>query len=625
MRRHLMHLLGEDYQLELAGDGETALAAMRREAPDLVVSDLMMPVLDGYGMLRAMRAEEKLRTIPVILLSARAGEEERLIGLAAGAADYLAKPFTARELRSRVRAQMDLAQARHRAEATQLDELTRASERKFRNLAEAMPQIVWTTDPAGLNTYFNRHWAEYTGLSLEESHGEGWIKPFHPEDRGRAWEAWRTAVNRRGSYSLECRLRRADGEYRWWLIRGVPQVAESGEILQWFGTCTDIEDLRRGEEERRQLEAQVMMAQKLDSLGSLAGGVAHDMNNVLGAIGALAEVHRQAPGSDAALRRDMDTIAMACRRGGNLVKGLLSFARSELVREVEVDLNAVVREEILLLERTTLKKVRLEQDLEDGLAAVLGDPGALHHCLMNLCVNAVDAMPAGGTLTLRTRAEAGGRVLLEVADTGIGMPREVLDKALDPFFTTKAHGKGTGLGLSMVYGTVKTHQGTLEIESEPGAGTRVRMRFPAAPAQARSASAGLAPRARTAPAGMSVFIVDDDELILSSIPGLVQSLGHIAITAGSGEQALAQLEAGFRPDVLCLDLNMPGLDGIETLRRLRRFCPDLPVLITTGRPDQQALDLVASQPRVALLPKPFGADELVPALEWAAGWAAAGA
>jgi CheY-like chemotaxis protein len=151
------------------------------------------------------------------------------------------------------------------------------------------------------------------------------------------------------------------------------------------------------------------------------------------------------------------------------------------------------------------------------------------------------------------------------------------------------------------------------------------MRFPAAPAQARSASAGLAPRARTAPAGMSVFIVDDDELILSSIPGLVQSLGHIAITAGSGEQALAQLEAGFRPDVLCLDLNMPGLDGIETLRRLRRFCPDLPVLITTGRPDQQALDLVASQPRVALLPKPFGADELVPALEWAAGWAAAGA
>jgi len=602
MRAYVLRLLADDYEVEAVPDGAAALAAVRREPPMVVLSDIMMPRLDGFGLLRELRADEALSTIPVILLSARAGEEERIRGLALGAADYLTKPFTARELRARVRAHVDLAELRLRAGLDRVDEVLRESEQRFRSLAEAMPQIVWTTDAAGKNDYFNRQWVDYTGMTMEESHGDGWNRPFHPEDRQRAWEAWQRATATGGTYALECRLRRADGVYRWWLIRGVPQFDASGTICRWFGTCTDIEAMKQQEKALRE-------TQKMDSLGSLAGGVAHDMNNVLGAILALASVHGMAAPAGSALARDMATVASACQRGGSLVKGLLGFARQELAEERDVDLNAVIRQEVELLERTTLQKVRLVLDLEADLPAIVGDPSALHHCLMNLCVNAVDAMPEGGTLTLRTARVEGG-VLMEVADTGAGMSQAVLDKALEPFFTTKPQGKGTGLGLAIVYGTVKTHQGTLEIQSEPGRGTRVLVRLPAAAAGPGAPPASGLAAAPPPSRPLRVLVVDDDELILLSVPLLLRALGHDVATAQGGEEALALLEGGERPDVIILDMNMPGADGGATLPRLRGLRPGVPVLLATGRADQTALDLVAAHSGVALLAKPFDIAEL---------------
>jgi len=241
----------------------------------------------------------------------------------------------------------------------------------------------------------------------------------------------------------------------------------------------DITERERLERERRQLEAQVLRQEKMESLGSLAGGVAHDMNNVLGAILAITTVHQLQAEEGSRLGRDLGTVVKACQRGGTLVKGLLSFAREELAEVRELSLNTVVLEEVALLERTTLQKVRLELDLAEDLLPVDGDPAALSHGLLNLCVNAVDAMPDGGTLTFRTRNEGGAEVLLEVRDTGSGMSREVLAKALDPFYTTKPRGKGTGLGLPIVYGTVKAHHGRMEIHSEPGRGTWIQIRLPA--------------------------------------------------------------------------------------------------------------------------------------------------
>ena len=333
------------------------------------------------------------------------------------------------------------------------------------------------------------------------------------------------------------------------------------------------------------------------------------MNNVLGAILAMATVHQHKAAADSALHRDMDTIIQACQRGGSLAKGLLGFARKNLSEEREVDLNTVVREGVSLLSQTTLQRVQLVTDLEEPACCVKGDPASLSHALMNLCVNAVDAMPDSGTLLIRARRE-GAKAVLEVADTGLGMPPEVLEKALDPFFTTKPPGKGTGLGLPIVYGTVKAHRGKINIRSEPGQGTTVRIELPAS----EGAALPVAPVPEAPPKpgqpSLNLLLVDDDELIQIAIQSLLEILGHAVTTVSSGEEALTRLEAGLRPDLIILDMNMPGLGGEGTLPLIRRLLPEVPVLLATGRSNQGALDLVAAHPGVTLLAKPFTLEEL---------------
>jgi PAS domain S-box-containing protein len=377
----------------------------------------------------------------------------------------------------------------------------------------------------------------------------------------------------------------------------------------WLGGYTiDITDRLQMEAERRQLEAQLQHAQKMESMGSLAGGVAHDMNNVLGAILSLASVELERAPEGSALRQNLDTITRACVRGGTLVKGLLGFARQRLMEERPLDLNALVKEEVALLERTTLQKVRLSADLAPDLAPVQGDPAALSHALMNLCVNAVDAMPQGGSLHLRTRNDGPAAILLEVVDTGAGMPPEVLQKAMDPFYTTKPQGQGTGLGLSIVYATVKAHRGEIRLRSTPGRGTTVTIRLPAR--QERPAAEAADGPAQPAARSLRVLVVDDDDLIRESTSQILAVLGHRATVASGGEEALRMLAEGLEVDRVILDLNMPGLGGAETLPRLRALRPDLPVLVATGRPDQQAQALVETYPRVSLLAKPFMIKDL---------------
>jgi nitrogen-specific signal transduction histidine kinase/CheY-like chemotaxis protein len=372
--------------------------------------------------------------------------------------------------------------------------------------------------------------------------------------------------------------------------------------------AVDITERRLAEEERRQAEARAQRNQKMASLGSLAGGMAHDMNNVLGAILALAAVHQHLAPEGSSLRAHMDTIASACQRGKSLVQGLLGFAREELAEVRRLDLNALIQDQAALLEHTTLRKVVLRTELGPDLRPLLGDAAALSHAVMNLCVNAVDAMDEGGTLTLRTRNLDGDQILLEVADTGQGMSPEVAERALDPFFTTKPAGKGTGLGLPIVYRTVQAHQGSLEIHSRPGLGTTVAIRLPACAAADVPAAAEAA--APAGPRPLRVLLVDDDPLLLASLPALLETAGHHATAAGGGEEAVRILERDPRFDVVLLDLNMPGLGGAGTLPRLRALAPGLPVLLITGKADQQAMDLARAQPRVDLLSKPFGLAEL---------------
>ena len=432
---------------------------------------------------------------------------------------------------------------------------------------------------------------------------------LHPDDYDSVAEAIQDSARTLEEFYAEFRVILPRQGLRWRWSQAHPQRLEDGSTL-WHGIILDITDRKQVEEDRRSLQAQLQQSQKMESLGTLAGGVAHDMNNVLGAIMALASVHHLQAREGTPLHSNMETIHKACQRGSTLVKGLLGFARQELAEARELDLNILVQEEVALLERTTLKKIQLEMDLAEDLKPVKGDPAALSHGLMNLCVNAVDAMPEGGLLTLRTRNEGAGTVLLEVVDSGCGMPRAVLEKALDPFFTTKPKGKGTGLGLPIVYGMVESHGGQMELLSEPGQGTRVRLHFPACAPQSPGSADVADSRAECSQPALAILLIDDDELIQRAVEAVLERLGHTSTTVPSGEAALAALAEGLQPDVAILDMNMPGLGGAGTLQGLRALRPDLPVLLATGHADQAALHLIQAFPNTTLLAKPFTLGEL---------------
>lgn len=488
---------------------------------------------------------------------------------------------------------------RKRAEAT-----LRESEERFRSYMLNAPIGVFECDEKGRYLLVNPASCRITGYSREELLRMS-IPDLLPEAE------WQNAGNQfqrllETGYSYgELMFRRKDDTVGIWSVEAVRLSAD-----RFLGFTSDISERRREDQLRTALQAQLFQSQKMESLGGLAGGVAHDMNNVLGAILALASVHLASLPKDSALYPSLETIRDAATRGGDMVKRLLAFSRQTPSENRALDLNALIRETARLLEHTTLAKVRVGLELAPDLQPVLGDASALTHAFMNLSVNAVDAMPDGGSLIFRTRNLDPEQVEVSVEDNGSGMTREVLDRAMDPFFTTKAVGKGTGLGLSLVFTTVNAHGGQLTIHSEPGQGTRVAMSFPAMVGQAPGPGQEDPVRPDKEEPSIQVLLVDDDELIQRSTQMLVEALGHKVASALSGEAALALLEQGFRPDVVILDMNMPGLGGKATLPRLRALCPTVPVLLATGRVDQEALDLVASQPFVIMMSKPFSFEDL---------------
>ena len=404
-----------------------------------------------------------------------------------------------------------------------------------------------------------------------------------------------------------CPIVLGDGQRRLLQVNASPLHAPDGQFLGSSAVFEDITERTQAEARRRQLEAELHHAQKLESIGSLAGGVAHDMNNILGAIQAIVQTLQLKRQGDAGLLADLAILERASNRGRDLVKGLTNFVRKELEEPEPIDLNALVREEVELLGRTVLQQVELVTELAPALPAVMGERGALGAVVMNLCVNALDAMPETGTLTLRTRCRPDGAVELELADTGKGMPPEVLARAMEPFFTTKAVGKGTGLGLALVYATVKAHGGSVDLRSEVDRGTTVRVRLPAA---GRAPDpAGAAPR--TGPAGaLRILQVDDDDLILASIPFMLRFRGHTVETAAGGQEALALLRGGLAVDLVLLDLNMPGMNGLETLRHLRELRPGLPVLLATGFLDPDTEARLKQFGNALSIAKPFSMDDL---------------
>jgi PAS domain S-box-containing protein len=500
-----------------------------------------------------------------------------------------------------------------RASMLDITERKRADQRLERALAElrallnTLPDLVWLKDPDGAYLRCNHRFEQLFGASEAEIAGR---TDYDFVDRAQAdffRDQDRIALVKGGPHAFEEMVRFADDGHEELLETiKTPVTTADGQLLGILGIGRDITGRQRNAELQKKLDAELHQAQKLDSLGGLAGGVAHDMNNVLAAIQAVVQTLKWNRSSDPDLSRALELIDQASTRGRDLVKGLTNFARRDLSEPELLDLNELVRTEVELLRRTTLQKLELVVDLEQPLPMIMGERGTLGSALMNLCVNAVDAMPRGGTLTLRTR-RLEAMVELEVHDTGQGMSPEVAARAMEPFFTTKPIGKGTGLGLASVYVTAKAHGGSVDIQSTPGAGTLVRVSLPA---RSESSHPAVAEASQLPSAPLQVLLVDDDELIRFTVPRLVELLGHQVVTCAGGREALDLLETGRPLGLVILDLNMPGMDGAETLGRIRQLRPDLPVLVATGHLDAETAELLKADPRVASIAKPFTLADL---------------
>jgi PAS domain S-box-containing protein len=501
-------------------------------------------------------------------------------------------------------------------ERKRVEEALRESNQRLELAVQSGSLGIWDLNLQDRSAIWNDRMFELYGLprAAVPPAYEAWSDSVvHPEDRAAVKECMRAALEEDKRYEVAFRVVLPDGEIRHIASTGLVVRTATGRAIRVLGVNRDRTEQVRAELERRRLQEERQHSEKLESLGSLAGGMAHDMNNVLAAIMGMASALRAGCTDQDPRAQSLDSILHASGRGRDLVKALTDFARKGLEEPHWFDLNEILRKEADLLGHARLRQIDLVLDLDPALPKVLGDASALGSAIMNLGINALDAMPSGGTLRFRSRALADGSIRLEVSDTGQGMTPEVLARAMEPFYTTKPVGKGTGLGLARVYGTVKAHGGTLELQSEPGRGTTVRILFPADPAAPPAVTAE--PSAEGGQRPLHVLLVDDDDLIQGSTHALLDILGHDTVAVYSGEEALARLEAGYQPDIVLLDMNMPGLGGAGTLPRLRLLRPGLPVLLATGRADQSALDLVRGYPKVKLLSKPFGMKELRHQLE----------
>jgi PAS domain S-box-containing protein len=359
-------------------------------------------------------------------------------------------------------------------------------EERFRSMSDDLPVILWVADAQGELQFANQRYREYFGVALEQVAGSAWRQLLHPADAARYVEEFLSAVRERRPYRLEAEVRRADGRWRRLASHGELRHSATGEYLGHIGICLDVTD-------QRHLEEQLRQSQKLESIGRLAGGIAHDFNNLLAVILSCADslragVRAGTPPNAGAV----DDILAAATRAGELTGQLLSFARRRVLAPVVLDLNAAVRATDKLLRRVLGEEVELRMSLQPGLWAVRCDPGQIEQAILNLAINARDAMPGGGTLAIETTnasiderlvaehpfLRAGPHVRLAVRDTGQGMSPDVKSHVFEPFFTTKPEGKGTGLGLATVYGIVKQSQGNILVESEVGRGTTVELLFP---------------------------------------------------------------------------------------------------------------------------------------------------
>jgi PAS domain S-box-containing protein len=503
------------------------------------------------------------------------------------------------------------------------EEALRRGEARYRALVAAAAQIVWTASADGRRPTDTSQWEAFTGQSGTEATWGGWFEAIHPDDREEATRAWRDAVAGRRPLATEHRLRRRDGDYRSMEVRAVPVLDDQGQIREWVGAHTDITD-------RVQAEEQLNQAQRLQAVGTLAGGVAHEVNNQIMAVLGFGEFVLGALGPDHAQAGDVREMVAAATRAARVAQQLLTFSRRQVKQTQLLDVHQAVIALVPVLERLLGADKSLVVLPKRARCRVFADPTQIDQVLINLAANARDAMRTGGRLTIGIQdafldagyAEAhrvshlvpGPYVRIEVTDTGSGMTKETLAKIFEPFYTTKPVGAGTGLGLSTVYGIVKQHEGFIWPYSELGIGTTVKVYLPAAPNEAELAGVVERPPATLLREldSVLVLVVEDEPAIRGLVRRTLEGAGLIVIEAENGRQALDIFALGGEPPKLVLtDVIMPELNGRELSDALADLQPQLPILFMSGYTGDEVLARSLLPETAPFIQKPFAPDELL--------------
>ncbi len=465
-------------------------------------------------------------------------------------------------------------------------------------LLDEAPSLIWKADATGRFHWFNRTWLEFRGRTSAQEAATGWLEGLAPGDRDRWLGDFHRALAARETLTSEFHLRDHRGQYRNVVHFGRPHVDAKGTFQGYLGYGFDVTDRVRAEAHRQALEAELAQARHQESLGVLAGGVAHDLNNALAVILGMASTLKGQPSPSPKVAKATESILSATHRARDIVNRLIAYSRCGLEEPCPVDLREVLVKACLPFHASAPTGIQWSLVLPAQAPTLIGDADTLVRAVGHLVSNALDAMPEGGRLRVSLTLSPGNMVV-EVADSGPGMEAEVLAKAMDPFFTTKPQGQGTGLGLPVVHGTAKAHGGRLELQSTPGAGTIASLRFMTFEVPVE---APLAPRPGTGK--LRVAIVDDEELLRTSVAALLAEMGHEPLTFSGGREALLHLET-TPVDLVLLDYNMPDMNGLDTAGRLRSLRPELPIIVCSGHLTPQVLGELGKIPRLRTLAKPF--------------------
>ena len=573
--------------------------ALREFHPDIIVSDHQLPQFSGVAALELARA--RAPHAPFILLTGSLDEETAVEYMKAGAADYILKGRLTR-LGPAVRGAL---------ERERMKRQLREREEYFRSLIEQAMDIIAVLDADGAVRYASPSVLPLLGYGAEELVGQHIFDLVHPDDVGPALRVFAEGVaTGRGGRLLELQVRHKDGTYR--SLEAIGRYLLDDPVVR--GVVINARDVT----ERRSLERQLLQAQKMEAVGRLAGGIAHDFNNILTAIFGYADLLTEEFPAGSPARQDLEEIRKAATRASALTRQLLAFSRQQVLAPVVLSVNDLVADVDKMLRLLVGEDVELRLNLARDAGNVRADSGQLQQVIMNLVVNARDAMPTGGKLVIETadaelteqyaelhQAVIPGRyVMLAVSDTGVGMDAQTKARIFEPFFTTKEKGKGTGLGLSTVYGIVKQSGGYVWVYSEPGHGTTFKLYLPRVDAPAEPQAP---PRETATLTGTeTILLAEDDEILRPLTKGLLTKLGYTVLDAKSAEQALAVAGARQGPiHLLVADVVMPGASGRELARRLAQSRPETRVLYVSGYTDDAIVHHGMLDPGLKFLQKPF--------------------